>query len=208
MLSRLLVRILLIRIYRSTRLDRLNRIAWMSGKTLPDHINENMSQSERSYYKEYLSAIDQLNQDYSVGSSSLDLTVDLTPPKELYIEVRIKKDYGAVMLPESGEVHLQRNTTHLLRRSEVDHLIKQGIVAEIIWLILKRSKLTKTSLSLHWTHYFLCSVNVVATFFFLFLSKTMPSKMFTLQQFSLFMRKLLVDELTSALSRPYNGIFF
>ena len=132
MLSRLLVRIFLIRIYRSTRLDRLNRIAWMSGKTLPDHINENLSQSERSYYKEYLSAIDQLNQDYSVGSSSLDLTVDLTPPKELYIEVRIKKDYGAVMLPESGEVHLQRNTTHLLRRSEVDHLIKQGIVAEII----------------------------------------------------------------------------
>ena len=132
MLSRLLVRTFLIRIYRSTRLDRLNRIAWMSGKTLPDHINENLSQSERSYYKEYLSAIDQLNQDYSVGSSALDLTVDLTPPKELYIEVRIKKDYGAVMLPESGEVHLQRNTTHLLRRSEVDHLIKQGIVAEII----------------------------------------------------------------------------
>ena len=132
MLSRLLVRIFLIRIYRSTRLDRLNRIAWMSGKTLPDHINEILSQSERSYYNEYLSAIDQLNQDYSVGSSSLDLTVDLTPPKELYIEVRIKKDYGAVMLPESGEVHLQRNTTHLLRRSEVDHLIKQGIVAEII----------------------------------------------------------------------------
>ena len=99
---------------------------------MPDHINENLSQSERLYYKEYLSAIDQLNKDYSFGSSSLDLTVDLTPPKELYIEVRIKKDYGAVMLPESGEVHLQKNSTHLLRRSEVDHLIKQGIVTEII----------------------------------------------------------------------------
>ena len=47
-----------------------------------------------------------MNKDYSVGSSVLDLTVDLTPPKELFIEVRIKKDYGAVMLPESGEVHL------------------------------------------------------------------------------------------------------
>ena len=104
----------------------------MSGKALPDHINENLSQSERFYYKEYLSAIDQINQDYSIGSAALDLTVDLTPPKELFIEVRIKKDYGAVMLPESGEVHLQRNSTHLLRRSEVDHLIKQGIVAEII----------------------------------------------------------------------------
>lgn len=58
--------------------------------------------------------------------------MDLTPPKDLFIEVRIKKDYGAVMLPESGEVHLQKNTTHLLRRSEVDHLIKQGILTEVI----------------------------------------------------------------------------
>ncbi len=58
--------------------------------------------------------------------------MDLTPPKDLFIEVRIKKDYGAVMLPESGEVHLQKNTTHLLRRSEVDHLIKQGIITEVI----------------------------------------------------------------------------
>lgn len=61
--------------------------------------------------------------------------VDLAPPKELFIEVRIKKDYGAVVLPESGEVHLQKNTVHLLRRSEVDHLLKQGVVAEIIWEI-------------------------------------------------------------------------
>ena len=36
----------------------------------------------------------------------LDLTVDLTPPKDLFIEVRIMQDFGAVMLPESGEVHL------------------------------------------------------------------------------------------------------
>lgn len=36
------------------------------------------------------------------------------------------------MLPETGEVHLQKNTTHLLRRSEVDHLIKQGVLTEMI----------------------------------------------------------------------------
>jgi len=62
----------------------------------------------------------------------LDLTVDLTPPKELFIEVRCQRDFGAVMLPESGEVNLQKNTTHLLRRSEVDHLIKQGVVSEVL----------------------------------------------------------------------------
>ena len=76
--------------------------------------------------------MDQLAQEYAVNGVPLDLTVDMTPPKELFIEVRCQKDYGAVMLPESGEVNLQRNTTHLLRRSEVDHLIKQGVLTEII----------------------------------------------------------------------------
>ena len=62
----------------------------------------------------------------------LDLTVDLTPPKDIFLEVRIMQDLGAVMLAESGEVHLQKNTIHLLRRSEIDHLIKQGVVAQVI----------------------------------------------------------------------------
>jgi hypothetical protein len=59
---------------------------------------------------------------------TMDLTVDMTPPKELFIEVRVKQDYGIVMLPESGEVNLAKGTTHLLRRTEIDHLIKKGIV--------------------------------------------------------------------------------
>ena len=62
----------------------------------------------------------------------MDLTIDLTPPKELFIEVRVKKDMGMVILPESGEINLQKNTTHLLKRTEVDNFIKQGIVEQVI----------------------------------------------------------------------------
>jgi len=62
--------------------------------------------SEVQYYKHYLQCIDELNKEYSQNTNGLDITIDLTPPKELFIEVRIKKDYGAVMLPESGEVNL------------------------------------------------------------------------------------------------------
>ncbi len=52
----------------------------------------------------------------------------MTPPKELFIEVRVKKDYGTVTLTESGTVNLRKNTTHLLRRSEVNDLIKGGVL--------------------------------------------------------------------------------
>ena len=48
------------------------------------------------------------------------------------IEVRVNGDYGTVRLPESGEVRLVKNSTHLLRRSEVDHLIKRGMLSEIV----------------------------------------------------------------------------
>jgi GINS complex subunit 1 len=122
--------------YMGTRLDRLHRVAWESGKAMPDHIAEKITPAELNYYKDYLSLLDEYGKSCAANdkesSTVVDLTVDLTPPKELFIEVRIKKDYGSIMLPESGEVLLHKNTTHLLRRSEVDHLIKQGIVAEVL----------------------------------------------------------------------------
>lgn len=82
-----------------------------------------MSPSEVQYFESYCEQLDSYVGEYS-NFCNLDLTVDLTPPKELFIEVRIKKDLGQMILPESGQVLLNKNTTHLLRRSEVDSLIK------------------------------------------------------------------------------------
>ena len=121
--------------YMGTRLDRIHRVAWESGKAMPDHIQEKISPAELHYYKNYLELIDTYGKNCTGAEgtgSILDLTTDMTPPKELFVEVRIKKDYGNITLPESGDVLLQKNTTHMLRRSEVDHLIKQGIAAEVI----------------------------------------------------------------------------
>lgn len=109
----------------------MHRLAWESGKSLPEHIKEKLSPAEVSYYQRYLEGIDEYNRSFAQAGLNLDLTVDMTPPKELFIEVRVKQDYGTVMLPESGEVCLAKGTTHLLRRTEVDHLIKKGILDEV-----------------------------------------------------------------------------
>jgi len=68
---------------------------------MPEHIKENLNVGELNYYSKYLDAIDTYNKKLS-ETNNIDLTVDLTPPKELFIEVRIKKDYGTITLPESG----------------------------------------------------------------------------------------------------------
>ena len=54
----------------------------------------------------------------------MDLTVDMNPPKDLFIEVKILKDHGTVILPESGQIVLKKGTTQYLRRTEVEHLMK------------------------------------------------------------------------------------
>ena len=122
--------------YLSTRLTRVERLAWESGKHIPDHVMEKMSENELRYYKQYMENLEEYNKQISTlfGSenNNIDLTVDFHPPKDLFIEVRVIKDYGTVTLPESGQVKLQLNSTHLLRRNEVEELIKRGILSEVI----------------------------------------------------------------------------
>ncbi len=116
----------------NARADRLHHLAWASGKALPDHVKEKLSPAEVNYYQRYIEAIDEYNKSMMQGAMTMDLTVDLTPPKELFIEVRVKQDYGTVMLTESGEVNLTKGSTHLLRRTEVENLIKKGVLEEVI----------------------------------------------------------------------------
>ena len=86
---------------RSTRLDRLHRVAWESSKQMPPHIAQNLTPGEMKYFETYCAQLDAYTNDFSTYCN-LDLTVDLTPPKDLFIEVRIKKDLGQMVLPESG----------------------------------------------------------------------------------------------------------
>ena len=62
----------------------------------------------------------------------LDITTDTDPPRELFVEVRVLEDLGEVVLAESGTVKLTKGSTHLLRRTEVSALVKQGVVAEVM----------------------------------------------------------------------------
>ncbi len=54
---------------------------------------------------------------------------DLQPPKHLYIEVLVLADYGDIMTA-SGPVMLKKDERLLLKRTDVEHLIRQGVLAE------------------------------------------------------------------------------
>ena len=58
---------------------------------MPLHLKEKLSPLELTFYQNYLENLDEYNKSLS-EFNNLDLTTDLTPPKELFIEVKVLKD--------------------------------------------------------------------------------------------------------------------
>ena len=47
--------------YMNARADRLHRLAWEGGKTIPEHIRTNISLAEAQYYQRYKENIEKYN---------------------------------------------------------------------------------------------------------------------------------------------------
>lgn len=51
-------------------------------------------------------------QKYLSEFNNLDLAIDQTPPKELFLEMKMLKDYGTVIILESRLISIKKGTTH------------------------------------------------------------------------------------------------
>ena len=58
----------------------------------------------------------------------LDLTKDLDPPKDLYIEVRVVDEIGSFTTNEGVILNLEKNSTHYLKISDVRFLMKKFLM--------------------------------------------------------------------------------
>ncbi|GLE04830.1 hypothetical protein PINS_up013809 [Pythium insidiosum] len=87
--------------YIHARLEKIKNLRWETGTIVPAHLAPNLSQKEMQFFHSY----DQLLTDY-MADFEIDLTADATPPKDLYVEVRVLKDCGEIMT-ENGLVNLE-----------------------------------------------------------------------------------------------------
>ena len=110
--------------YVEQRASTIKRLRWELGPLLPEETRTNMSHREQKFLAEY----DQLVTGYT-KDTGVDVTSDLTPPKELHVQVRVLKDCGEIMT-ETGAITLALGTTHSLRRRDVELLVRQGYLEE------------------------------------------------------------------------------
>ncbi|XP_055638388.1 DNA replication complex GINS protein PSF1-like [Toxorhynchites rutilus septentrionalis] len=118
-------------VYLYNRLQKLKKIRWHLGATLPADIKANLNDYELQWYNNYSKIL--ANYMMTIGDGQgLNLTNDIKPPKSLFIEVRCLVDYGKFEL-ESGEIILlKKNSQHYLPKLQCESLIRQGILQHIV----------------------------------------------------------------------------
>jgi GINS complex subunit 1 len=123
------------------------RMNWIAGlrfelatATAPKHIRSNMSDLEVSWFQKYsktlanyMKALSQSTQSSESSSNlyAIDLTQFTRPPKSLYIHVRCLTDYGDFELSDGHAVSLSKNSQHYLLATDVQDLVKQGILEHL-----------------------------------------------------------------------------
>ncbi|KAF0691390.1 Aste57867_17357 [Aphanomyces stellatus] len=111
--------------YINHRVNKIKDLRWQTGSVVPENLAPVLCPREMEFFHSY----DQGLSNY-MSAFKIDLSADLQPPKDLYIEVRVVKDCGEIYT-ENGPVQLQVNSTHFLRRADVEGLIRQGMLVQI-----------------------------------------------------------------------------
>lgn len=87
---------------------------------------DNLSHNELEYFKNY----QDLLIDFKSNFPDIDLSGDLEPPTNIFVDVRVLKDGGEVQT-EYGVFNLIKDSQFYVRKSDVERLIQQGYLQEI-----------------------------------------------------------------------------
>ncbi|XP_043490985.1 DNA replication complex GINS protein PSF1-like [Polistes fuscatus] len=116
--------------YLYNRMRRLRQMRWDLGSILPPEINSNLLNAEIQWFRSYNKSLATYMR--SIGDNcGLNLTVNMLPPKSLYIEVKCLTDYGKLEIENGQVVTLKKNTYHLLPRVICEPLIRQGVLEHL-----------------------------------------------------------------------------
>jgi len=117
--------------YIYNRALKLKEFRWEIGSVLPEEVKLNLAEQENKWFAEYNKSV--ATYMMSIGDGlGIDLTQNTSPPKSLYIEVRCILDYGEFETEDGTVILLKKNSQHYLPTSQIEHLIRQGILEHVL----------------------------------------------------------------------------
>ncbi|KAF9597480.1 hypothetical protein IFM89_018926 [Coptis chinensis] len=111
--------------YVYNRTEVIQSLRWKVGAVLPLEVQQKVNYSEEEYFKNHSAALESY-----MSQMEVDLTVDMVPPKDPYIKVRVLDDIGDVFLSDQSP-NLARHSIHFLKRTDAELFISQGLMEEL-----------------------------------------------------------------------------
>ena len=112
--------------YINNRLVYVKQIFWKAGGDGSGQSNM-LSDNEKKFYNKYAEILRSYQNSFPID---IDLLTDLEPPKELFIEIRVLEDCGEIVTSSGEILNLDKNSTLLVRRCDVEYLLRQNRVIQ------------------------------------------------------------------------------
>ncbi|KAJ4296448.1 DNA replication protein psf1 [Kalmusia sp. IMI 367209] len=106
--------------------QQTNKLAGEGTSMGTDGSSSSLSPEEEEYVRQY----SDLLAAYKGQWTDIDLTGNLEPPKDLFIDVRVLKDAGEIQT-EYGAITLTKNSQFYVRQGDVERLIAQGYLQRL-----------------------------------------------------------------------------
>ena len=108
-------------IYFNFRCERIEDQFWMFGGDLNNTEKGNLSNHEKAYFSDYKGLV----MDY-IDQVGVEMTLDLQPPLESQVEVRMLKDCGELLNDNGHVVKLEKNASFFMNRRLIEPFVRQG----------------------------------------------------------------------------------
>lgn len=115
--------------YVYNRAEMIQNLAWTVGLRLfelPEEIQEKLSHLEKDYFRRHSAALESY-----MSKVDLNLNVDMVPPKDPYIKVRVLDDLGEGIVVSDKAANFARHSMHFLKRTDAEPYISRGLMEEL-----------------------------------------------------------------------------
>ncbi|XP_021906593.1 probable DNA replication complex GINS protein PSF1 [Carica papaya] len=115
--------------YVFNRAEIIQDLAWKVGLELldlPTEIQEKLTQSEKEYFKNHSIALKSC-----MGKLGIELNVDMVPPKDPYIKVRVVENIDEGIVLSDKTTNFASHSMHFLKRTDAEPYIARGLMEEL-----------------------------------------------------------------------------
>ncbi|XP_010472970.1 PREDICTED: probable DNA replication complex GINS protein PSF1 isoform X2 [Camelina sativa] len=115
--------------YVYNRAEIVRDLAWRVGLELldlPSEIQEKLTSLEKEYFKNHSVTLKSY-----MGKVGIELNVDMVPPKDPYIKVRILDDIDEGIVLSDKTTNFARHSMHFLKRTDAEPYIARGQMEEL-----------------------------------------------------------------------------